>query len=130
MKSWRQRDKAFSFEGKQNFSAGHILEAAIGLSPIPLLAEDPGNMLSALAPMTVDGGLDRRDVLLGNGSFSDGKRQHPNYISERTRGRQQKMQGSQKKSLVSKFASDGPDLWVEMKNRGLKISEILDSSTY
>lgn len=71
MKSWRQRDKAFSLQGEQNFSTGHILKAAIGLSPVPRLTEDPGDILSALVPMTVDRGLDRRDVLLGNGSFSD-----------------------------------------------------------
>ena len=78
-------------------------------------------MLSTLVPMTVDRGLDRRDVLLGNGSFSDGKRQHFNCISERIDGRQQKMKGSEK-NLVTEWGEGHiwPNSWVEMKNDGLK----------
>jgi len=81
-------------------------------------------MLSALVPMAVDRGLNRKDVLFGNSSFSNGKRQHFNCISERNRGRQQKMHGNEKnygRDMVGKMAGT----WVEMKNRGLKIGEIL-----
>jgi len=97
VKPWGQGNKAFSLQGKQKLPAGHILKTAIGLPPVPLLAKDSGNMLSALVPMTVDRGLNRRNVLFGNGSFSDGKRQHFNCISERIRGRQQKMYRNEKK---------------------------------
>ncbi len=93
---WWQRNKAFSLQGEENFSAGHVLEAAVGLLPVPLLTKNSGNMLPAPVPITVDSGLDRRNVFLGDGSFSDGKRQHFNCISERINGRQPKMDKGQK----------------------------------
>ena len=57
-KSRREREKAFSIQGQQELSAGHILEMAIWLSPAPFLAQDFGDMLSAFIPMPVNSGLD------------------------------------------------------------------------
>jgi hypothetical protein len=48
-------------------------------------------MLSALAPMHVDRGLDRNDVLSGEGPFSNGQRQHVHRIIRKECGRQPKM---------------------------------------
>jgi hypothetical protein len=120
----------YPLQGEENLSTGHILKTAIGLSPVPLLTEDPGNMLSALVPMTVDGGLDRRDVLLGDGSFSDGKRQHFDCIAEEIKGRQQKMQGNEKILGRVGGSRNGSDLWVEMQTDGLKTGWISGSSQY
>lgn len=57
-------DKTFSIQSKQNLSVGNVIEAVIGLPPIPLLAKNSGSMLLALLTMTVDRGLNMRDVLL------------------------------------------------------------------
>jgi hypothetical protein len=54
-------------------------------------------MSSALLPMAVDGGLNRRDIFFGNGPFSDGNGQHVHRVSERFNGRQQKMNRPEKK---------------------------------
>ncbi len=72
--SWREVDKAFSIQDEQELSAGHILEAAAGLAPVPFVAEDFGDMLSALIPMPIDNGLNQREIGLRDGSFSDGYR--------------------------------------------------------
>ena len=53
----------------------------------PLLAKDPGYMLSTPAPVFIDRGLNWNDVVSGDGPFSDGNGQHSHYISERARGR-------------------------------------------
>ena len=53
-------------------------------------------MLSALAPVLVDRGLDRNDVLSGDGPFSDGQRQHIHRITKKGCGRQPKMKKSEK----------------------------------
>jgi len=71
-------------------------------------------MLSALVSMTVDGFLDRRNILLGNGSFSDGKRQHFDCIAERILGRQQKMKGNEKKLTADRAGTESGRI------RGLK----------
>ncbi len=60
------------------------------------MAKDPGYMLSALAPVCIDRGLDLNDISVGDGSFSDGNGQHTHYITERARGRQAKMKKSEK----------------------------------
>ena len=52
-------------------------------------------MLSALIPMSIDSGLNGREVSLSNGSFSDGKGQHFHCIEERMPGRRQKMKGNE-----------------------------------
>jgi hypothetical protein len=53
-------------------------------------------MLSALAPMLIDGGLDVNDVVSGDGPFSDNQRQHDHCITKKGRGRQAKMKKSEK----------------------------------
>ena len=53
-------------------------------------------MLSAPAPVLVDRGLDRSDVLSGDGPFSDSQRQHIHRITEKGYGRQPKMKKSEK----------------------------------
>ena len=96
-KPWWQSDEAFSVKGEQNLSASHILELAIGLTPVPMPAKDLGDMLSALIPMGVNGGLNGFKRSLVNGSFADGDGQHVHCIAERRRGRQRKMQAGEKK---------------------------------
>jgi hypothetical protein len=53
-------------------------------------------MLSALAPVLIDGGLDVNDVVSGDGPFSDNQRQHDHCITKKGRGRQPKMKKSEK----------------------------------
>lgn len=53
-------------------------------------------MLSALAPMLIDRGLDWNDVVSGDSPFSDSQRQHYHCITEEGRGRQPKMKKSEK----------------------------------
>ena len=96
-KPWRQSDEALSVKCEQNFPAGHVLELAIGLVPVPLPAEDLGDMLSALIPVGVNGGLNGFKRSLVNGSFADGDGQHVHCIAKRRRGRQRKMHRSEKK---------------------------------
>ncbi len=77
-------------------------------------------MLSAPAPVLVDRGLDRNDVLSADGPFSDGQRQHIQRITKKRCGRQPKMKKVKKIggwNLTVKFVR----AWVETKNCGLKI---------
>jgi hypothetical protein len=53
-------------------------------------------MLSALAPVLIDRGLDVNDVVSGDGPFSDNQRQHDHCITKKGRGRQPKMKKSEK----------------------------------
>jgi hypothetical protein len=48
-------------------------------------------------PMFIDSGLNELKLLGGYSSFSDGKRQHGHYISEKEMGRQQKVKKNKKK---------------------------------
>ena len=48
-------------------------------------------MLSALAPMLIDRGLDLDDIVSGDGPFSDNQRQHDHCITKKGCGRQPKM---------------------------------------
>ena len=57
-------------------------------------------MLAALGPMLVCGGLDLLDIRLADRSVSNSKRQHNCPIAEKSRGRQHKMHGSEKKIVV------------------------------
>ena len=95
--------KAFSFQSEKNLSTSHVLQATIGLSPVPFLTKDSGNMGSAFVPMIVDSDLNRRNIFFINGPFPDGNGQHVHRISERIRGRQQKMHRPQKKLLLEVF---------------------------
>ena len=87
---------ALTFQGDQYLTAGHILQPAVGLDPVPPLAEYPGNPGAADMPMFIDDILDGRNIFFGNGAISDGYGQHDDCISERIRGRQQKMQANGK----------------------------------
>ena len=127
---WRQIDKAFSMQGKQKLPAGHIFKTPVWLSPIPFLAEDSGDVLSALIPMPVDSGLNGREVSLSDGSFSDSNGYHCHCIAKENPGRQQKMYKGEEKLFGEKSSQKFAGLWVEMKNRGLKIGVILGSWSY
>jgi len=64
----------FSARSKQlkfypHFLAGHVFEAAVWLHPIPLPAEDFGDLSAAFIPVLVDSGLDRLKVGIGEGLF-------------------------------------------------------------
>ncbi|MCG2739392.1 MAG: hypothetical protein L6300_04035 [Syntrophaceae bacterium] len=115
-------------QGEKKLPAGHVFGGAVGLEPSPVPAQDSGNALSSLGPMFIDYLLNQRDVGFGNGSFSYGYGQHDKCISEEERGRQQKMQGSEKYFSgqfeikdVGRNGNGLPIRWVEMKKAGLKM---------
>lgn len=81
-------DKAFSLQGEQELSTGHILEATVWLTPIPLVAEDLGDVLTSYIPVPVNNSLNQIKIGFVNGFFSDGNGQHSHCISERKQGRQ------------------------------------------
>lgn len=64
-------DQAFSVQSQKQFPAGHVLEAAAGLNPVPMFAQFPGNMGSSPAPVFIDHGLDDGQILGGNFAVSD-----------------------------------------------------------
>jgi len=80
--SGREMDQLFTIEGYQDFAAGHVFERTVGLSPVPFLAEDLGDLSAAFVPMIVDGRLDELKIGFGNCSISDGDGQHNDYITE------------------------------------------------
>jgi hypothetical protein len=53
-------------------------------------------MLSALTPMRINRVLDLNNISVGDGPFSDSNGPHTHCITKRTRGRQPKMQKSEK----------------------------------
>ncbi len=55
---WK-RNQFFTEKCQQDFPASHIFESAVGLYPVPLLAQDSGDMGSALVPVLVNGGLNQ-----------------------------------------------------------------------
>ena len=117
-----------SFQSDQHLSTGHVLGSAIGLEPVPFLAEYFGDLGASAMPIFINNGLNERQIGFGNGSFSNGYRQHDEHISEEERGRQQKMQGMQKYFSrqfeikdVGRNGNDLPIRWVEMKKGGLEM---------
>jgi hypothetical protein len=69
---WRRIiDQAFSVQGKQQFPAGHVLETAIGLNPVPVFAKLPGNMGSSPVLVLVNHCLDNGQIFGGNFAVSD-----------------------------------------------------------
>ena len=72
MYSRRIIDKALTIKGEQNFSAGHIFQSAIRLSPVPFLAKDLGDLRATFIPMLVNSRLNGLKISLSDGSFSDG----------------------------------------------------------
>ena len=57
MKTSRELDMTGTFQGNQYFPAGHILQSAIGLDPVPSLTEFSGNVSTATIPIFIDGVL-------------------------------------------------------------------------
>ena len=117
-----------SFQSDQQLPAGHVLGSAIGLEPVPFLAKYFGDLCSAAVPIFIDNGLNKWQIGVANSSFSDGYWQHDECISEEERGRQQKMQESEKyfsrrfeNKAVRRIGNGLPFRWVEMKKGGLKI---------
>ena len=81
-------------------------------------------MLSALAPVLIDRGLDRNNDVSGDGPFSDSQRQHSHRITNRKGcGRQPKMKKSEKNLVGCNLTAELVRSWVEMKNCGLKMGE-------
>jgi len=116
-KPWRQSDKAFSVKGEKNLPAGHVFELAVGLAPVPLPAEDFGDMLSALIPMGINRGLNGFNRSHVNGSSADGDGQHVHCIAKTRRGRQRKMQADEKK-----YGGDLPGkIWRKLCGLKLKM---------
>ena len=65
--------------------------AAIGLKPVPFLAEDFRYLRAAFVPILTNDVLNKFDIYGCDGSFSDGDEQHKNCITEKDLGRQQKV---------------------------------------
>lgn len=59
-----------SFQGQQQFPAGHVFEIAVWLAPVPLLAEHSGNGGTPLVPVFMDNGLNHCQIGICNGSVS------------------------------------------------------------
>jgi len=95
MPTRRKFEMTGPLQGNQHLPAGHVFQSAIGLSPVPPLAENSGNGAAAQVPMLIDDGLDQWQIGVGNGPFSDGDGQHDHRISKRILGRQLKMQGDE-----------------------------------
>jgi len=91
----RQLEMPLSLQGNQHLPAGHVFQSAIGLSPVPPLAEHSGYGAAAVVPMLINNVLDDGQVGLANGPVSNGDGQHDHRISKRIRGRQLKMQGDE-----------------------------------
>ena len=80
-------------KGNQYFPTGHVFESAIGLDPVPPLAENSGDVSAAGVPMLINNALNYRQVGVMNGPFSYRDGQHDHRISKSIAGRQLKMQG-------------------------------------
>ncbi len=87
-------------------------------------------MLSTMTPMRINRGLDLNDIIVGDGSFSDGNEQHIHYIPERARGRQPKIKKSEKNLVGWNLTAELVKSWVETINCGLKIGEFSACWTY
>jgi len=87
-------------------------------------------MLSTLAPVLIDRGLDRNEVVSGDGPFSDSNGQHSYCITEKGFGRQPKMKKSGKILIGWDLTAISVKIWVETKNYGLKIDEFSACWTY
>ena len=86
---------SLSLQGNHHLAAGHVLQSAIGLDPVPPLAKFSGNVGAAAVPMFIDNSLNEWQIDVANGLFSDGDGQHDHRISKRILGRQLKMQGDE-----------------------------------
>ena len=98
---------SLSLQGNHHLPAGHVLESAIGLDPVPHLAENSGDGAAAAVPMIIDNSLNEWQIGVGNSAFSDGYWQHDDCISERNLGRQHKMQGDEN-IFSGEFLAENP----------------------
>ncbi len=135
IKGRRESDKPFSLQGQKELSAGHIPQLSIGLHPVPLPAEYPRDLLSALAPMGTDDGLDLGEILFSNGFSANRERQHIKRVAKQNRGRHKKMHSEQKMCCVDRKLpmstySRRDSGWVENKIGGLKIARRTGLWTY
>jgi hypothetical protein len=64
-------DQPFSVKGQKQFPAGHVLEPAAGLNPVPVFAKFPGYMGPTLVPVLVNHRLDNRQIFGGDFAVSD-----------------------------------------------------------
>ena len=87
-------------------------------------------MLSTLAPVHIDRGLDRNDVVSGDGPFSDSNGQHSHCITEKGFGRQPKMKKMEKILIGWNLTAESAKSWVETKKHGLKIDKFSACWTY
>ena len=71
--------------------------AAVGLEPVPFFTEDFGYLCTAFIPIVDDSRLNEFKIWLGKCPCSDGNVQRSHYISEKNRGRQQKIGANRKK---------------------------------
>ena len=72
MFSRRIIDETLAVKRQQDFSAGHIFQAAIRLNPVPFLAKDFGDLSTAFVPVIINGSLNVFEIDWRDGSFSDG----------------------------------------------------------
>lgn len=120
---------SLSLQGYHHLPAGHVLQSAIGLYPVPPLAENSGDGAAAAVPMIIDNSLNEWQIGVANGPFSDGDGQHDHRISKRILGRQQKMQVMKiffqenfwQEIRQARLAANA-SRWVETKNRGLEMT--------
>ena len=112
IKRGRKSDKPFSLQSQKELSAGHIPQFTIGLHPIPLPAEHPRDLLSSPAPVSTDDGLDLGEILFGNGSSANRKRQHTNRIAKQSPGRHRKVNTGQRKFPECIANRKGLPIWV------------------
>ena len=81
-------------------------------------------MLSALAPVLIDGGLDWNDMVSGDGPSFYSNGQHSHCITEKRFGRLPKMKKIKKILMGCKLTAELVKSWVEMIICGLKIGEV------
>jgi hypothetical protein len=72
-------------KGNQDLPTGHVFESAIGLDPVPPLAENSGDVSAAGVPILINNALDYRQVGVMNGPFSYRDGQHDHRIIKKHR---------------------------------------------
>jgi hypothetical protein len=87
-------------------------------------------MLSTLAPVLVDRGLDWNDIVSCDRPFSDSNGQHSHCITEKGFGRQPKIKKVEKILRGWNLTAESVKSWVETINCGLKIGEFSACWTY
>jgi len=122
-----QMDETLSLQGQEKLSAGHITKFAVGLHPLPTLAEDSRNLFTPPSPVGTNSGFDLGKIALGNGFSANRERQHIKRIAKQKLGRHKKMHSEQKMCCVDRKLpmstySRRDSGWVENKIGGLKIA--------